>query len=56
MKWGNAKEVKMKCFFTSRRQSEMKMKRKVEAKPNHRGGPKTESWERIYANNPEGVV
>ena len=34
----------------------MKMKRKVEAKTDHRGGPKIETWERIYANYPEGVV
>ena len=33
----------------------MKMKWKVEAKTDHRGGPKIESWERIYANYPEGV-
>ena len=46
----------MKCCFTSRRQSENKIKRKVEAKTDHRGGPKIESWERIYANYPEDVV
>ena len=46
----------MKCCFTSRRQSEMKTKGKVEAKTDHRGGPKIESWERIYADYAEGVV
>ena len=30
----------------------MNMKWKVEVKTDHRGGPNTESWERIYANYP----
>ena len=46
----------MKCCLTSRRQSEMKMKRKAEAKTDYRDGPKIESWEQIYANYTEGVV
>ena len=59
LKWNGEFQRRWKwneMFFTSRRQSEMKMKWKVEAKADHRGGPKIESWERIYAYCPAGVV